>query len=163
MKNYRLVTGIILIFALIAGNLWLYIFKPAEKVPDLIFSTTNNESFSFNKMAGKPILVTFWASSCGVCMADMPKLKTLHSKYTEKGLQMFSIAMPYDNEATVQTIAKGLPFHVVLDPKAVIANAFGKVMFTPTNFLIDPKGEIALKEVGPLNLEQIEKALQTML
>ena len=163
MKKYRLVLGVILVIALISGNLWLYAFKPVEKVPDLVFKTIKNESFSFNKMAGKPILVTFWATSCGVCMADLPKLIALHDKYAAQGLQMFSVAMPYDDEIAVKAVAKKLPFHVVLDADAVINNAFGQVMYTPTNFLIKPNGDIAFKTFGPFDADKAEMAISKMI
>ena len=165
MKRNRLVLGVVLVFVLVAGNLWQYVFKPVAEVEgaDLIFNTLKGERISFNGLNGKPVLVTFWATSCGVCMADLPQLTALHEKYASKGLEMFSVAMPYDKEDKVRAVAKRVPFHVVLDSKAVVNNAFGQIMFTPTNVLIKPTGEVALMELGPFDVAKFETEIKGMI
>ncbi len=96
-------------------------------------------------------------------MADLPQLTALHEKYASKGLEMFSVAMPYDKEDKVRAVAKRVPFHVVLDSKAVVNNAFGRIMFTPTNVLIKPTGEVALMELGPFDVAKFETEIKGMI
>ena len=163
MKKIKLFVGFALVLGLIVGNLWLYILKPAVNDPDLIFQTLKGERIALSDISDKPVLVTFWATSCGVCMADLPKLEALHQRYASKGLQMFSVAMPYDDVEQVKRVAKNLPFNVVLDGDAIINQAFGKVNFTPTNILIDLSGRAAFKGVGPIDTDRLEDKIKAMI
>src|SRR5256885_15115691 len=43
---------------------------------------------------GQPTLVYFWATSCGICKENTPKLQELKRKYHDLGLRTIAIHMP---------------------------------------------------------------------
>ena len=43
-------------------------------------------------LKGKTYLLDFWGSWCGPCRASHPHLKTLYSKYKDKGFEIVAIA-----------------------------------------------------------------------
>jgi thiol-disulfide isomerase/thioredoxin len=58
-----------------------------------------DSSFSLAALSGKKaILLDFWASSCGPCRMNHPRLKQWYAKYAAKGLQIVSISID-DNKA----------------------------------------------------------------
>lgn len=94
---------------------------------------------------GKPTLIVFWATWCGVCHVELPWLNEL-----AKTERIFTIAMQSGSTDTVRDfLAKNQLNHLVVinDPDGQIAQRFG-VSVTPTLFFLAPDGHIALAETG---------------
>jgi peroxiredoxin len=136
-----------------------------EQAPVATFTTLNGQQLSTESLRGKVVLVNFWATSCGSCIAEMPQMVGTFNKYREQGFELVAVAMSYDPPQYVQnyTETRQLPFTVALDTNGSNAKAFGDVQLTPTSFLIDKNGNILKRFVGipdeaGLN-KLIEKAL----
>lgn len=71
---------------------------------------------------GKPLIITFWATSCPSCVKEIPHLIALYEQYHPQGIEIIAIAMTYDppNRVVSMTQEKKLPYHVVLDIKGGI-------------------------------------------
>jgi peroxiredoxin len=101
-------------------------------------------------LRGSVVMVNFWATTCAVCVAEMPALAATHRRFAGRGLQTLAVAMAHDPPARVVRFAdsRQLPFDVVIDNTGAIARAFGDVAATPTGFLIDRGGRIARRWTG---------------
>ncbi len=133
--------------------------------PNITLTTLSGQRIALHSWRGKAVLVTFWATDCPACITEIPDLKTLYQRYHRQGLEMIAIAMYYDPPSHVVAMsrAKQLPYPVALDLKSLHARAFGGVDFTPTTFLISPKGQIVSRITGALDLETIQQRIQTLL
>jgi peroxiredoxin len=136
------VLGLVLFFA-------LSLLK-REPAPVATFNTLQGEQLSTSALRGKVVLVNFWATSCGSCIAEMPQMVGTFNKYREQGFELVAVAMSYDPPQYVQNYAetRQLPFKVALDANGSNAKAFGDVQLTPTAFLIDKEGNIIKRFVG---------------
>ena len=136
------VLGLVLFFA-------LSLLK-REPAPVATFNTLQGEQLSTSALRGKVVLVNFWATSCGSCIAEMPQMVGTFNKYRERGFELVAVAMSYDPPQYVQNYAetRQLPFTVALDANGSNAKAFGDVQLTPTAFLIDKEGNIIKRFVG---------------
>lgn len=148
-----------LLVGVIAAVLSLsYLFTTIlDNTPDeIVFKTITGETINLASLAGKPVLLTFWASDCASCLAEIPDLKQLYENYQAKGLIIIAIAMFYDPPDQVVAASKvyGLPYPVVLDPDGQLASAFGQVKLTPTHILIDRFGKQILHKLGGLTLPE---------
>ncbi|MEE8156181.1 MAG: TlpA disulfide reductase family protein [Phycisphaerales bacterium] len=56
----------------------------------------NGNEISTDNWKGKVILMDFWATWCGPCVAEMPKLKKLYADYHDRGLEVVGIS--FDRE-----------------------------------------------------------------
>ena len=113
---------------------------PALTVKDWINAGENGVDLT--KLDGKVVLVDFWGTWCGPCIASMPKLKTLHEKYIAQGLIILGVhttdgAENMPDYATREEIA--WPMAVDIDKATVGA---WKVQSYPTMYVIDRWGKV---------------------
>jgi peroxiredoxin len=161
-------TFIILIVALlfiVAGGLW---FAPGllnPKAPDIGLTTIQGDKIRLNDLHGKPVLITFWATSCPGCLKEQPHLVELYKKLHPQGLEIIGIAMSYDPPNQVVALQKNrdLPYTIALDLDGSAAQSFDDVRLTPTSFLISPEGKIVFKKIGEMDMAKIERTINDML
>ena len=117
---------------------------------DVNFIGVHGDQFAMSSLKGKVVLVNFWATSCSVCVSEMPKMVRTFEKYREQGLETVAVAMSYDPPDRVFAYAQQnkLPFRVTLDIFGKAMQAFGGVRGTPTTFLVDRSGKIVQRFEG---------------
>ncbi len=130
------------------------------------FTSLTGEKLVMSALRGKPVLITFWATTCKNCIAEIPHLIELYNRFHTHGLELIAVAMAYDPPNRVVQMAqmKNLPYKVSLDIDSRHANTFGGIWATPATFLIGSDGKIAWKTIGmfePANLKsRIEELLK---
>jgi peroxiredoxin len=92
----------------------------------------------------KAALVVFLGTQCPINNDYLPELVRLHKEYADRGVRFLGInSNRQDTPADVAAHAKraGLPFPVLKDPGAKVADLFGAKR-TPEVFLLSPKGDV---------------------
>jgi peroxiredoxin len=142
-----------------------FVFLKPASVHEVRFSSLSGETFSTTEMRGKVILVNFWATYCGSCIAEMPKFVETHRKFAARGYDTIAVAVRQDKPERVAAFAasNALPFRIALDSSGDAARQFGNVRITPTTFLIDREGRVLRRYIGAPNWTEfhqlVEKAL----
>ena len=133
--------------------------------PPISIATIDGRSFDAAAMQGRPLLVTFWSTTCVVCLREMPDLEAFYRRLSPRGFEIIAVSMPWDppDEVVRLARARALPYPVALDVNGAIARAFGDVSVTPTHVLVDPGGEVAFRGTGSLDLTALDDRLQSML
>jgi thiol-disulfide isomerase/thioredoxin len=103
-------------------------------------------TFSFVEHRGRPVLLTFWASWCGPCRAELPALATWSKAHTDVAV----VAVNVDRQRPpadrfLQSVKFDLP--IGYDPDAQQLGKYG-VQSMPTMFLFDRSGALAWQHVG---------------
>ena len=116
-------------------------------------------------LRGKVLLVNFWATTCAVCVKEMPQIVATHQRFQARGFDTLAVAMSYDPPALVANYAESrrLPFGVVIDNTGVIARAWGDVQVTPTTFLVDKRGAIVRRYVGQPDFAALHGLVEQLL
>jgi len=139
--------------------------------PDFSVKDTEGKVFNFGEEKGKaPTILVFWSIFCEPCRVEMPIIERLHEKYKSAGLSVLAIALdgePLKNSILGFVKQEGYTFRVLideLDEKEMfkVADPFG-VGGTPTVYLVDRAGKVALAKVGRFKEEDLEKAIQSTL
>ncbi|MFN2308412.1 MAG: peroxiredoxin family protein [Gammaproteobacteria bacterium] len=156
------------IFALVLVAALAYLWFTPEglkRAPSITLSTLDGAKLDLDTLRGKPLLVTFWATSCPGCVKEIPHLIELHEEFSPRGLQVIGIAMSYDPPNHVATMreARKIPYALALDIDASAARAFGDVRLTPTSFLIAPDGRIVRHKIGEFDIDDMRGQIRAML
>jgi len=164
MKLKELAPGLF-VLTLLAGLAFLWLSPSGLKTAPPLQATTldgRHIDFTHNK---KPYLVTFWATTCPGCVAEMPHLIELYNDYKSRGFDIIAIAMSYDppDQVAAMRKAKQIPYPIVLDIDGQLANAFDEVRLTPTSFLIGPNGRIVQQTLGEMDMIDLRQRINALL
>ena len=130
----------------------------ADDLPDarILMVETGKEVQLKEQYAGQPVLLDFWATWCGVCIKEVPKLNDIAAKFGDR-LKVVGINVDENDAAKLSQFAKDKKFSY---PVAVDAEGDAKwkygVRGLPTFILVDANGKIARKFVGPQKWESDE-------
>ena len=116
--------------------------------PALSVTTLQGERYSLDAMAGKVVVMDFWATWCPPCVESVPELKELLKKYPREKLSLISISADDDDEKWKAFIAKKqMDWPHYRDEDGAIEKAFSVHAF-PTYLVIDGDGIIRQRIEG---------------
>ena len=127
------------------------------------FTTMEGKQIRLSDLRGKIVLINFWATSCGICLKEMPDLIRTYQQYRTRGFEVIAVAMHYDQPGDISAYVRkqGLPFPVVFDKDGKLAREFDQVAATPTTFLIDGSGRRISKTLGIIDFGKLRAFLES--
>jgi thiol-disulfide isomerase/thioredoxin len=144
--------------------------------PQFTLKDMDGKEVALSTLKGKVVVVDFWATWCGPCIASFPTMQTAVNKYKDNPDVAFLFIDTWENDSNrvqkvTEFVAKNkYTFHVLYDdPKAKEGNEFVvvkdfEVEGIPTKFVIDRNSNIRFKSVGyNSNAEEALKELSTMI
>jgi peroxiredoxin len=153
---------VILISAAVLAWLAAVLILPSTSVPrDTEFVLLDGNKITLQSLRGRPVLVSFWATTCVPCVEELPDLVRLYQEWHGLGFELIAVAMPYDPPSLVQKFAQrhALPYPVALDVDGKITSAFGGVPYVPAATLIAPNGNIELNYTGRLDIDKTRRII----
>ncbi len=137
---------------------------PTPPLPDLALTDLDGHTLRRADLAGRVVLVDFWATWCPPCRASLPWLGDLAARYGDR-LAVITLAVESD-PAEVRALHDRLDLPLVwaLGPPDLV-RAFGDLSAVPTLLLFDPRGRPVATFFGaPPDLHpRVEAALAPLL
>ena len=134
----------------------------ARMAPAFSAIALDGQHISMDSLAGKVVLIDFWATWCGPCREALPHIKKIATKFDGQPLVVLSISLDSDEAKWRDFVAKnGMTWSQYRDGgfEGSIAKQFG-VTAIPATFSIDADGVIEDQHVGD---EGIEGKLKKMI
>ena len=101
-----------------------------------------------SRLHGHVVMLSFWASWCVPCRAEMPLLDRLYRKQRHRGLMLLGIALdPQSADAKVFLQKTPVSFPVLFDPDSHVSGLYG-VLGMPSAALIDRQGRLRWAHSG---------------
>jgi len=108
----------------------------------------NGKPFDQKSLAGKVVLVDFWATWCGPCVAEIPNVLEQYEKYHKDGFEVVGISLDQEREALEKFVdEQKLPWPILFEePKGdgwqhPLATFYG-ISGIPTVVLIGRDGKV---------------------
>ena len=123
-------------------------YEPGKPV-DIQFTALDGRQVDLAKLKGKVVLVEFWSTSCGPCVAEMPEVKAAYQKLHDRGFEVVGISLD-DKESVLRRFIKEkeLPWPQYFDGKGwenKFAVRYG-IFAIPTMWLVDKAGSLSSTE-----------------
>jgi thiol-disulfide isomerase/thioredoxin len=136
---------------------------PGVVFPDFEEKDLSGQPLSIAKFKGKIVLVDFWATWCGPCVAELPNVMEAYKKYHDKGFEIVGISLDQDEAKLKAFISeKGMVWPQYFDGKgwgSKLGKKYG-ILSIPATFLLDKDGKIIAKGLrGPALDAELEKQL----
>lgn len=127
----------------------------ARMAPPFSLTTIDGRHVSMDGLAGKVVLIDFWATWCGPCREALPHLRDVAEKFQGQPFVVLSVSLDSDDSAWREFVSKNrMTWLQYRDGKwtGPIATQFG-VKAIPATFSIDADGVLEDQHVGDADIE----------
>lgn len=131
--------------------------------PELKLVTVSGKSIQLSDFRGKVVMLNFWASWCGPCLAEFPSMKELEIRFQGKPFQLLLVNV----DETFEEVSASLPIATLPGQVLFGASFHGlsayQVRLLPLTILIDARGVVRNTVMGGYNwsepklIEEVEK------
>ena len=137
--------------------------KVGSKFPDFAEKDTGGKPFSVASQKGRVVLIDFWATWCGPCVAELPNVLKSYEKHHAKGFEILGISLDKDQKKLdAFTKTKHMTWPQFFDGQGwqnKLAQEYG-INSIPATYLLDGQGNIIGKNLRGEELEAaVAKAL----
>jgi thiol-disulfide isomerase/thioredoxin len=124
------------------------LIDPPSPAPAMAATDPDGRQHRLAELAGKVVLVNFWASWCAPCLKEMPSMQRLADDLSGDGLRVLAVNVGEDARRAVAMASRvGYRGTVLLDPDRALFSAWG-VDVLPTSVLVDHRGRLRMRLVG---------------
>lgn len=139
--------------------------KAKELAPDFMLKSKESGNIRLSEQRGNIVLVNFWASWCGPCREELPKMEELYQKYKGLGFEILSVNVDeVASKADLLLDNIEVSFPVLYDTSGEVSKLYD-VNAMPTTVIIDRDGNQRLIHLGYRagDEKKYEKALKLLM
>jgi thiol-disulfide isomerase/thioredoxin len=129
-------------------------------LPDVNYIDTTGVGYSHDSLAGKVVLVNFWATWCHPCQQEIPALSKVYEKYKRQGVVFLGVVTdnPDGNQLLNFQSDHEMTFPVVRASSDLMVS-YNYPDALPTTFVFDRGGKQVFNRVGALRESELDALL----
>jgi peroxiredoxin len=152
--------GLAVALAIGAFVVWNLLFGmrlvTAGPAPDFRLEDLDGVEHALAEMRGQVVVLSFWATWCGYCIAEMPEISAFSRDNPEVPVLGIATDRPADPVRIGEMARRhGATYPILPDVTGEVARAYG-VSTLPTTVVVDAEGQIASTRVGTLERSDLE-------
>lgn len=127
-----------------------------NKAPEFVVNGFNNKPVKLSDYKGKYLMIDFWASWCVPCRQENPNVVKQYNAFKSKGFNILGISLDKEKKDWQKAInddkltwAHGSDLKGFEGPTELLYH----IEAIPSNFIIDPQGNIVAKNITGADLE----------
>jgi peroxiredoxin len=121
---------------------------PSALAPDFTLRSADGRNVRLDELRGQVVLVNFWATWCGPCREEMPRLNSLYEKYRKSGFVLLGVNIDDDPHTAIATALKlNVAFPVLLDTDKKVSKLYD-LSTMPSTVVIDRDGKMRFQHRG---------------
>lgn len=110
--------------------------------PDFSLQSKSGDEVALSDFKGDVVMVNFWATWCGPCRQEMPKLEALYERYHDLGFTLLGVNVEEDTSGVAKFLQEtSVSFKILLDRNNDVSKLY-KVVAMPSTVLIDRNGNL---------------------
>ena len=113
-----------------------------EAPPEIGLKDLSGEVVTLASLRGEVVVVDFWATWCGPCKLELPKLQDLARQHDGAPLKILAINVDTDTAARDRYINKNKLSLLTLDDSAQEVVSSYEIQKMPTTLVVDKEGKI---------------------
>jgi thiol-disulfide isomerase/thioredoxin len=131
---------------------------------DLAFKDTYNEIHPPEALAGKVVVVNFWATWCKPCKKEIPAFNRVFERYKDRGVAMFGVLQEDIAPTDLLNFASDYEMTYPIVPlDDALARKLGVASNIPTTYIYDQGGRRVFSKVGELSEAALAAELDLLL
>jgi thiol-disulfide isomerase/thioredoxin len=132
------------------------IYPKQSNMKDAAFKDQQGNTVQLSDLKGKVVFLNFWATWCPPCIAEMPSINKLHTKYIRNNNVAF-LLVDVDGKLELSTAFMknrrfGLPVYV---PVSAMPTAYFSGSM-PTTVILDKSGNIVYQHIGAADYNNVK-------
>lgn len=149
MKKRLFILIIVLITGLVSSFAATSLHAASPMPSWSLIDVRNGQLVDSEDFSDKVLLLTFFATWCPPCVAEVPVLNELHQEFREKGFSVIGLSVDQQGaEGVAKFVAANGVTYPVLLAKAKTTRDFGGVYGIPVSFLVNKAGKVVKKYTG---------------
>ena len=138
----------------------------AKRIPDPSFKALDGQSHKLSGLRGRIVVVNFWATWCGPCQEELPRLSRIAASYAGKSVSFvyISIDEPRDRGKIPSTLARlNVDFTSWVGADTDTLASFGLGDIVPGTIVLDEAGQPVARVMGEAKEEDVRKPIDWLL
>ena len=139
--------------------------EEGNKAPNFELPTLDGKKVKLSDMKGKKVILNLWATWCPPCKAEMPHMQEFYQSQKGKNVEILAVNLTTAEKdaSTIKPFVQeyGLSFPVLLDNDGLIGDTY-QAFTIPTSYIIDTKGNIRKRVVGPMDKEMMTELINSI-
>ncbi len=113
-----------------------------KQAPDFTLRSDQGDNKKLSEYRGKVVLINFWASWCGPCQQELPKLAELRQLHDQYDFELLAVNIDEEPEKALKLANKlGINFPVLFDEEKRVSKLYD-IDAMPMTILIDRNGDV---------------------
>jgi len=156
----RQILGLLLCLAMFPPSLF------AKRVPDPTFKTLDGQSHKLSTLRGQIVVVNFWATWCGPCQEELPRLSRIAASYSGKPVSFVFISIDESKSRSKipSALAKlNVDFVSWVGADTDTLDSFGMGNIVPGTLILDETGAPVARIMGEAKEDDVRKPVDWLL